>query len=192
MIAIVLPSGERADLVQHATELWVYATSLGGVESTLERRRRWKSEPATIPEGLIRLSVGIEDVEDLWEDLRPGPGRGRSRLEELRRASALASARVQRAPAWLRERGRWDRIGAAPVWRRSPGRVAVPASWRRGSGRTREVPPMKRVTRITTVARRRAGDGDRRQQRGRHPRCPASDDQPMPPARRADLDARHA
>jgi cystathionine gamma-synthase len=39
------------------------------VESSLERRRRWKSEPATIPEGLIRLSVGIEDVEDLWEDL---------------------------------------------------------------------------------------------------------------------------
>ncbi|WP_341351350.1 PLP-dependent transferase [Nocardioides convexus] len=27
-------------------------------------------EPATIPEGLVRLSVGIEDVEDLWEDLR--------------------------------------------------------------------------------------------------------------------------
>src|SRR3954447_22998539 len=69
MISIVLPSGEVADLVQHSTRLWVYATSLGGVESTLERRRRWKSEPATIPDGLIRLSVGIEDVEDLWEDL---------------------------------------------------------------------------------------------------------------------------
>ncbi len=69
MLAIVLPSGELADLVQHSTTLWVYATSLGGVESTLERRRRWKSEAATIPEGLIRLSVGIEDVEDLWEDL---------------------------------------------------------------------------------------------------------------------------
>ena len=69
MVAMVLASGEIADLVQHSTELWVYATSLGGVESTLERRRRWKSEPATIPEGLIRLSVGIEDVEDIWEDL---------------------------------------------------------------------------------------------------------------------------
>ena len=69
MVSIVLPSGEVADVVQHATELWVYATSLGGVESTLERRRRWKSEPGTIPEGLIRLSVGLEDVEDLWEDL---------------------------------------------------------------------------------------------------------------------------
>ncbi len=69
IIGIVLPHGGIADLVQHSTELWVYATSLGGVESTLERRRRWKSEAATIPEGLIRLSVGIEDVEDLWEDL---------------------------------------------------------------------------------------------------------------------------
>jgi len=69
MIALVLPHGGAADLVQHSTRLWIYATSLGGVESTLERRRRWKSEPATIPDGLIRLSVGIEDVEDLWEDL---------------------------------------------------------------------------------------------------------------------------
>ncbi len=69
MIAIVLPSGEIADVVQHSTKLWVYATSLGGVESTMERRRRWKTEAATIPEGLIRLSVGIEDVEDIWEDL---------------------------------------------------------------------------------------------------------------------------
>ncbi len=69
MISIVLPNGGIADLVQHSTRLWVYATSLGGVESTLERRRRWKTEPATIPDGLVRLSVGIEDVEDLWEDL---------------------------------------------------------------------------------------------------------------------------
>ena len=47
----------------------MHATSLGGVESTFERRRRWQTEPATIPEGLVRMSVGIEDVEDLWADL---------------------------------------------------------------------------------------------------------------------------
>ena len=65
------PQGAMAaDLLTRKTQLWVHATSLGGVESTLERRRRWKTEPATIPEGLVRLSVGIEDVEDLWEDLR--------------------------------------------------------------------------------------------------------------------------
>jgi cystathionine gamma-synthase len=69
MISIVLRSGDVADVVQHATQLWAYATSLGGVESSLERRRRWSSEPTSIPEGLLRLSVGIEDVEDLWEDL---------------------------------------------------------------------------------------------------------------------------
>ena len=58
-----------ADLLTHKTTLWVHATSLGGVESTFERRRRWKSEPATIPDGLVRMSVGIEDVDDLWDDL---------------------------------------------------------------------------------------------------------------------------
>jgi cystathionine gamma-synthase len=46
----------------------VHTTSLGGVESTLERRRRHKEAP-TVPENLVRLSVGIEDVEDLWADL---------------------------------------------------------------------------------------------------------------------------
>jgi len=58
-----------ADRAVGACRLWVAATSLGGVESTLERRRRWPAESAGIPEGLVRLSVGIEDVEDLWSDL---------------------------------------------------------------------------------------------------------------------------
>ncbi|MBA2443758.1 MAG: PLP-dependent transferase [Nocardioidaceae bacterium] len=69
IIAIELADAEIADRVCRGTQLWVHATSLGGVESSLERRRRWTSEPTTIPEGLIRLSVGIEDVEDLWRDL---------------------------------------------------------------------------------------------------------------------------
>ncbi|HEX2896127.1 MAG TPA: PLP-dependent aspartate aminotransferase family protein [Marmoricola sp.] len=69
MVSIVLADAAAADRLTAGTSLWVHATSLGGVESTFERRRRWKSEPATIPEGLVRLSVGIEDVEDLWDDL---------------------------------------------------------------------------------------------------------------------------
>jgi cystathionine gamma-synthase len=69
MISIVLPTADHADLLVRSTSLWVNATSLGGVESTFERRRRWKSEPGSIPEGLVRLSVGIEDVDDLWADL---------------------------------------------------------------------------------------------------------------------------
>jgi len=70
IVSIVLAQGElAADLLTRKTTLWVHATSLGGVESTFERRRRWKSEPATIPDALVRMSVGIEDVDDLWDDL---------------------------------------------------------------------------------------------------------------------------
>lgn len=70
IVSIVLAQGAlAADLLTHKTLLWVHATSLGGVESTFERRRRWKTESQTIPEGLVRMSVGIEDVEDLWRDL---------------------------------------------------------------------------------------------------------------------------
>ena len=45
------------------------ATSLGGVETTWERRRRWALESDSVPENLIRLSVGCEHVEDLWRDI---------------------------------------------------------------------------------------------------------------------------
>jgi cystathionine gamma-synthase len=70
IVSVVMSEGATAaDLLTHRTSLWVHATSLGGVESTFERRRRWKVEPATIPDGLVRMSVGIEDVEDLWDDL---------------------------------------------------------------------------------------------------------------------------
>ncbi|MBU6347828.1 MAG: PLP-dependent transferase, partial [Actinomycetales bacterium] len=52
-----------------ATKILTNATSLGGVESLLERRRRWAHENKDVPENLIRISVGIENVEDLWNDL---------------------------------------------------------------------------------------------------------------------------
>ncbi len=70
IVAIEVSGGaEGADLACASTRIWVHATSLGGVESSLERRRRWAGEARTIPENLIRLSVGVEDVEDLWRDL---------------------------------------------------------------------------------------------------------------------------
>jgi len=67
----VRPRGgsDAADAVTRAVRLWAPATSLGGVESTLERRRRFATESLTVPEDLLRLSVGIEDVEDVWRDL---------------------------------------------------------------------------------------------------------------------------
>jgi cystathionine gamma-synthase len=72
LVAIELADAPTADAFIDRLQLWVHATSLGGVESTLERRRRWSTELPTVPEGLIRLSVGIEHVEDLWRDLEEG------------------------------------------------------------------------------------------------------------------------
>jgi cystathionine gamma-synthase len=58
-----------AEAVAEKVRLWLPATSLGGVESLIERRRRQPAEPQSVPENLLRLSVGIEDAEDLWDDL---------------------------------------------------------------------------------------------------------------------------
>ncbi len=70
LVSIEVRGGAAAaDALVAGTRLWVPATSLGGVESLLERRRRIPAEPPTVPEHLVRLSVGVEDVEDLWADL---------------------------------------------------------------------------------------------------------------------------
>ena len=45
----------------------VNATSLGGERSTMESRHRWEGD--RIPAGLLRLSIGLEEVDELWEDL---------------------------------------------------------------------------------------------------------------------------
>ena len=62
-------NGQATDRVCESSKIVTYATSLGGVESLWERRRRWPIESASVPESLIRLSVGCEDVEDLWADI---------------------------------------------------------------------------------------------------------------------------
>jgi cystathionine gamma-synthase len=70
IVAVEVRGGaQQAELVASATRLWMHSTSLGGVESQVERRRRHPAEPPTVPESLLRLSVGIEDVDDLWRDL---------------------------------------------------------------------------------------------------------------------------
>ena len=65
-----LSGADAADTLVRALQLWLPATSLGGVESLIERRRRHAAEPVSVPENLVRLSVGIENVEDLWADLQ--------------------------------------------------------------------------------------------------------------------------
>ena len=66
----VKASVEQVDLMCNSSKLITNATSLGGVESIWERRRRWATESETVPENLIRFSVGIENVDDLWDDIQ--------------------------------------------------------------------------------------------------------------------------
>lgn len=69
MLAVEVAGGAGpADRVCERVEVAVPATSLGGVETTLERRSQYPGEEAT-PPGLLRVSVGLEHVEDLWADL---------------------------------------------------------------------------------------------------------------------------
>ena len=60
---------QAAERVCDGAALIINATSLGGVETTWERRRRWALESESVPENLIRLSVGCENVDDLWADI---------------------------------------------------------------------------------------------------------------------------
>jgi cystathionine gamma-synthase len=69
---------ERADALCRATELFAHATSFGGVESTLERRKRWSAESDEVPPALVRVNVGCEHVEDLWDDLARALQRSRT------------------------------------------------------------------------------------------------------------------
>ncbi len=58
---------DDARAVETATTLIRNQTSLGGVRSSMESRWRWEGD--RIPRGLLRLSVGLEDADDLWADL---------------------------------------------------------------------------------------------------------------------------
>jgi cystathionine gamma-synthase len=53
--------------VETSTKLIRNQTSLGGVHSSMESRHRWEGD--RIPRGLLRLSVGLEDVDAIWADL---------------------------------------------------------------------------------------------------------------------------
>lgn len=73
----VLGDAESADRVCRAVQLIRHATSLGAVESTMERRAAIPGQEH-LPPSLLRLSVGIEDVEDLWADLDAALRHGKS------------------------------------------------------------------------------------------------------------------
>jgi cystathionine gamma-synthase len=67
LLSFDVAGADEAARVETGLTLIENATSLGGVASTLEARARW--EPDRVPPGLLRLSVGLEDIEDLWADL---------------------------------------------------------------------------------------------------------------------------
>jgi cystathionine gamma-synthase len=59
---------ERADAICERVRVLVHATSLGGVETLIERRAKLRGEEL-VPAALLRVSVGCEHVDDLWDDL---------------------------------------------------------------------------------------------------------------------------
>ena len=70
MLSFEVRGGKEAALsVAAKTKLFIQATSLGGVESLIEHRASIKGEDPRTPQGLLRLSVGLEHPDDLIEDL---------------------------------------------------------------------------------------------------------------------------
>jgi cystathionine gamma-synthase len=67
LLSFDVADGDAARRVETSTRVIVNATSLGGVTSLIETRRRWEGD--RVPQGLLRLSVGLEDPESLWADL---------------------------------------------------------------------------------------------------------------------------
>jgi cystathionine gamma-synthase len=72
LMSFDVAGGEAARRVETATKLIANATSLGGTQSTMESRHRWEGD--RIPAGLLRLSVGLEDADELWADLEQALG----------------------------------------------------------------------------------------------------------------------
>ncbi len=70
MLSIRVRGGAEAAIAAAArVNLWKRATSLGGVESLIEHRASIEGATSPCPPDLLRLSAGIEDVEDLWRDI---------------------------------------------------------------------------------------------------------------------------
>lgn len=77
MLSILVRRGERAAIKTAANvKLWKRATSLGGVESLIEHRSSVEGPTSPCPPNLLRLSVGLEDPEDLYADLAQALAKG--------------------------------------------------------------------------------------------------------------------
>ena len=75
MISVCVKGGQEAALTAVGrVKLFVRATSLGGVESLIEHRPSIEGPTSNLPPELIRLSIGIEDPEDLINDFEQALG----------------------------------------------------------------------------------------------------------------------
>ena len=90
LLSFDVAGAEAARRVETATQLIVNKTSLGGVTSRIEARSRW--EGARVPPGLLRLSVGLEDPDELWADLEQALRRANT---DATRAQRSRSGRLQ-------------------------------------------------------------------------------------------------
>lgn len=70
MLSVRVKAGEQAAVSTAArVELWKRATSLGGVESLIEHRASIEGAGSPCPTDLLRLSVGLEAIDDLYADI---------------------------------------------------------------------------------------------------------------------------
>jgi cystathionine gamma-synthase len=68
----VAGGADEARRVETSVKVIENATSLGGADSVLETRARWEGD--RVPENLVRLSIGLEDIEEIWADLEQALG----------------------------------------------------------------------------------------------------------------------
>ena len=143
IISIVVRGGaEPADALVQRTRLWVHATSLGGVESTFERRRRWPLSNRRSPRGSCGSRSGSSTSTTC---ARP---RRRARFAHLTLASSqsMASARATPTPLERREVGRQELLGVELLGLgESRARLAPLQRRPQSAGRAHAVEPVERV-----------------------------------------------
>ena len=122
----VAGGAEEAQRVETSVRKIKNATSLGGTRSVLETRARWEGD--RVPENLVRLSVGLEPVDETWADLEQALGPragGRTRTDAPGFTKPVLYQLSYSGSAHMVER---QRRGVRTAADQPPGRPGVPAS----------------------------------------------------------------
>jgi cystathionine gamma-synthase len=98
MLSLRFKAGERAAIETAAKlKVWTRATSLGGVESLVEHRSSIEGAGSPCPPDLLRLSVGLENIDDLIEDLERAMARSQRAKPKRARPNGLANGQARPA-----------------------------------------------------------------------------------------------